>query len=372
MLFLAESHNTGDPTPYLQAEGARIYELQQAGIVETVLLKADRSGAIVLLRAADAATARDALSSLPLVANGITSFGEFTAVISADEARGESRTGTASASQLPALLGNYFAARTAQDVDGTMAYISPDMITYTDATLGMALDSYAAVKAGFEQYMPTWAPPARSYPTKILAGSESALVYLTDTPEMFGGELRILAAVDFADGKIVRWIDYWDASAYDVGLYGQMRAPADRFPRDMKDAKVATTAPAELTRAATALHKAFAAPDASAAAAAMHTDVVFTDMALRTQVIGRIETVRYLERVLGRVPYGQGSVLRHVVGGADGGGFEWTAGPGVGHLAGITALELGDDGLITAITSVYDSRQIDPASKRALLEASFA
>jgi ketosteroid isomerase-like protein len=369
MLFLAESHNTGDPTPYLEAEGARIYELQQAGIVETVLLKADRSGAIVLLRAADAAAARDALSSLPLVANGITSFGEFTEV---DEARGGPRTGTVSASQLPALLGKYFAARTAQDVDGTMAYISPDMITYTDATLGMALDSYAAVKAGFEQYMPTWVPPARSYPTKILAGSESALVYMVDTPEMFGGELRILAAVDFADGKIVRWIDYWDASAYDSGLYGQMRAPADRFPRDMKDAKVATTAPAGLTRAATALHKAFAAADAPAAVAAMHTDVVFTDMALRTQVIGRIETVRYLERVLGQVPYGQGSSLRHVVGGAGGGGFEWTAGPDAGQLVGITALELDADGLITAITSVYDSRQIDPARKRALLEASFA
>jgi hypothetical protein len=64
--------------------------------------------------------------------------------------------------------------------------------------------------------------------------------------------------------------------------------------------------------------------------------------------------------------------LRHIVGGADGGGFEWTAEPGVGQLVGITALELDDDGLITAITSVYDSRQIDPASKRALLEASFA
>lgn len=372
MFFLAESHNTGDSTPYLQAEGARMRELQQAGVVETVFLKADRSGAIVLLRAADAAAARDALSSLPLVANGITSFSEFTEVISAAEIRAEPQAGPASASPLHALFGKFFAAKSALDVDGTMAYISPDMITYTDATLGMALDSYAAVKAGFEQYMPTWLPPARSYATKILAGSESALVYMTDTPEMFGGELRILAAVDFADGKIVRWIDYWDASAYDSGLYGQMRAPADRFPRDMQDAKVATTAPAELTRAATALHKAFAAPDASAAAAGMHTDVVFTDMALRTQVIGRIETARYLERVLGRVPYGQGSALRHVVGGAGGGGFEWTSGPDAGQLVGITALELGEDGLITAITSVYDSRQIDPASKRALLEASFA
>jgi ketosteroid isomerase-like protein len=284
----------------------------------------------------------------------------------------EPPTDTASASQLHAFFGEFFAAKAAHDVDGTMAYISPDMITYTDATLGMALDSYAAVKAGFAQFMPAWAPPARSYATKILAGDQSALVHMVDTPEMFGGELRILSAVDFADGKIVRWIDYWDASAYDDGLYRQMLAPADRFPRDMQESKVATTAPAELTRAATALHKAFTAPDASAAAAGMHPDVVLTDMALRTQVIGRIETVRYLERVLGRVPYGQGSTLRHVVGGADGGGFEWTAGPDADQLVGITALELGEDGLISSITSVYDSRQIDPASKRALLAASFA
>jgi hypothetical protein len=90
MFFLAESHNTGDPTPYLQAEGARVNELQQAGIVETVFLKADRSGAIVLLRATDVAAARDALGSLPLVANGITSFGEFTEVIPAGEGHGTS------------------------------------------------------------------------------------------------------------------------------------------------------------------------------------------------------------------------------------------------------------------------------------------
>ena len=88
MFFLAESHNTGDSTPYLQAEGARMRELQQAGIVETVFLKADRSGAIILLRAADAAAARDALSSLPLVVNGITSFGEFIEVIPVAAARG--------------------------------------------------------------------------------------------------------------------------------------------------------------------------------------------------------------------------------------------------------------------------------------------
>ena len=61
------------------------------------------------------------------------------------------------------------------------------------STLGMVLDSYAAVKAGFEQFMPTWKPSARSYPTKVLAGSDSALVHMVDTPELFGGEMPILS-----------------------------------------------------------------------------------------------------------------------------------------------------------------------------------
>jgi hypothetical protein len=111
-----------------------------------------------------------------------------------------------------------------------MAYFAPDVVCYMDATLGWDFDSYAALKAVFEQYMPTWAPPARSYAAKILAGEESALVHMVDTPELFGGELRILAAIDFADGKIVRWVDYWDSTAYDTGLYHQFRTPADPVP----------------------------------------------------------------------------------------------------------------------------------------------
>ena len=55
-------------------------ELQQAGLVELMLLKADWSGAMLLLRAADLAAAREAVGSLPLVANGITSV-ELTEVI---------------------------------------------------------------------------------------------------------------------------------------------------------------------------------------------------------------------------------------------------------------------------------------------------
>lgn len=282
------------------------------------------------------------------------------------------QTDAVEASRLHALFEAFFATKTAGDVDGTMAHFAPDMAGYADATLGWDFDSYAALKAVFEQYMPTWAPPARSYASKILAGEQSALVHMVDTPELFGGELRILAAVDFTDGKIARWVDYWDSTAYDTELYDRFRAPAESFPRDLKDTQITTRADSELVETATTLQRAFATADASSAAATMHTDVVLADMALRTQVIGRIETTRYLERVLRRAPYGRDSTLRHIVGGRGGGGFEWTAAPHTNGLVGITALELDSDGLITAITSVYDSRQLDAATTDSLRGAAIA
>lgn len=80
MMVLAVSHNTGDPGPHLQAEAARVAELQRAGLVELMLLKADRSGAVLLLRTGDLPAAREAVGSLPLVTSGITSF-ELTEVL---------------------------------------------------------------------------------------------------------------------------------------------------------------------------------------------------------------------------------------------------------------------------------------------------
>jgi hypothetical protein len=121
--------------------------------------------------------------------------------------------------------------------------------------------------------------------------------------------------------------------------------------------------------AATALHRTFTETDAGAAAPLLHADVTLHDMALRCEVTGRIETGRYLERVLGQVPYGRGSRLRHVLGGSRGGGFEWSSAAG---LAGITAVELDDDGLVTDLRTVYDSRQLAPGLKSALVAASVA
>jgi ketosteroid isomerase-like protein len=243
------------------------------------------------------------------------------------------------------------------------------MATYVDATLGWDLPGWEPLKAIFTQYMPNWGPPARSYATKILAGESSALVHMVDTPELFGGELRILGAIDFADGKIVRWVDYWDSSSYDDGLYARFRTPDDSFPAEFREADGPSRADRELTATATALHRAFSDGDTPAAAALLHTDVVLVDRALRAHVIGGIETAAYLGRIMELAPYGRGSRLRHIVGGAGGGAFEWTS---AGGLVGITAIERDADGLVTSITSTYDSRVLGPDAKAALVAAAFA
>jgi hypothetical protein len=274
-------------------------------------------------------------------------------------------------SPLAATLETFLETKTAHDLEGTMAYFSPNLVPYIDVTLGWAFDGYEVLRGVCAEAMPTWAPPVRSYTTGVLSNKASALVHMVDTPELFGGELRILAAVDFADGRFVRWVDYWDASSFDGDLYTQFRTPEDVFPADLKDAQVSAQAAPELVAAATALRQTFQAADASAAAGLMHTDVVLEDMALRTQVIGRIKTTRSLERILGTIPYGRSSQLRHVVGGRRGGGFEWAA-PNAGMLAGITALELDAGGLITKITSVYDSRQLAADRRSALVTAFIA
>jgi hypothetical protein len=276
------------------------------------------------------------------------------------------QTGKRPDAPLAATLERFFEIKTSCDVDGTMSYFAPDLATYTDATLGWNLDSFQALRDVFTQYMPGWGPPARSYATGILSNEVSALVHMVDSPELFGGELRILAAVDWRDGKIIRWVDYWDAAAFPDELYSQFRTPDAEFPRDLKDAEIPTQAAPKIVAAATAIQNAFSTCDASAVADLLHTDVVLVDMSLRAQLIGRIETARYLDRVLAHVPYGRSSALRHVVGGATGGGFEWTAGSEHGNLVGISALELDADGLITKVTSVYDSRQISPAHRATL------
>jgi ketosteroid isomerase-like protein len=173
----------------------------------------------------------------------------------------------------------------------------------------------------WEQYMPQWPAGAKSYPTQILGDMTSAVVLVTDTPELFGGEIRTISIADLEDGKIVRLVDYWDGRGFGAELAGSLRVPADSYPHDLGVSTVASR-PGPIATAARELTAAFAAGDADRAGELFSYDAVFEDMALRTQLRGQAAIVRYLRRALPGLPYARASV-RHVAGAGQGGGYEW-------------------------------------------------
>ena len=84
-----------------------------------------------------------------------------------------------------------------------MNHFSKSRLTYIDATLGWPFYTHGALRDVYVQYMPKWPTTGLSYPTRILGDERSALVAFTDTPELFGAEIRSLAVIDIKDGKIV-------------------------------------------------------------------------------------------------------------------------------------------------------------------------
>ena len=60
--------------PHLQAEAARVWELQQAGVLREIYFRQDRSDAVLILECADAAEAQRVLGTLPLVRAGLIAF----------------------------------------------------------------------------------------------------------------------------------------------------------------------------------------------------------------------------------------------------------------------------------------------------------
>jgi hypothetical protein len=180
-----------------------------------------------------------------------------------------------------AFFQSFFTAKSRHDVDATMDHFSNTTLTYIDATLGWSFYTHEELKDVFAQYMPSWPPSGLSYPTRILGDEHSALVAFTDTPELFGSEIRILAAIDIKDGKVVRWIDYWDGRHFGAELAAKMRTPADKFPTDFKERSAPDNASAKIREVAGKLHAAVASNDAKGAAALFSNDAVYEDMTLR-------------------------------------------------------------------------------------------
>jgi ketosteroid isomerase-like protein len=268
--------------------------------------------------------------------------------------------------QAAAFFKSYFTAKSEHKPVPTTDHFSEAHLTYIDAALGWPFYNKKGMTEIFEQFMPKWPPTGLSYPTRVSGDMHSAVVAFTDTPELFGGEIRILAAIDFKDGKIVRWIDYWDGRSFGAEAAAKMRTPPDKFPANFDYDVASEGASAKIKDVSQKLAAAFAAGDAAAADALFSNDAVYLDRALRARILGKEAIGKYLGRVLATVPYGKGSKLMHVVGSDQGGGFEWTNDASA-VKRGIVAIDLNSAGQIERLDTTWDNGVMSDADLKALV-----
>ena len=265
-----------------------------------------------------------------------------------------------------AFFKSYFTAKSEHKPVPTSDHFSGAHLTYIDATLGWPFYSKKGMTDIFELYMPKWPPTGLSYPTRISGDTHSALIAFTDTPELFGGEIRILAAVDFKEGKVVRWIDYWDGRSFGAEAAAKMRTPPDKFPTNFDYDVASEGASAKIRDVSQKLASTFASGAAAAAAALFTNDAVYLDRALRVRILGKQGIEKYLARVLATIPYGKDSKLIHVVGSDQGGGFEWTNDES-SVKRGIVAIDLNSSGQIVRLDTTWDNSIMSDADLKALV-----
>jgi hypothetical protein len=268
--------------------------------------------------------------------------------------------------EVAAFFKSYFTAKSEHKPVATSDHFSGAHLTYIDATLGWPFYSKKDMTDIFEMYMPKWPPTGLSYPTRISGNNHSALVAFPDTPELFGGEIHILAAVDFKDGKVVRWIDYWDGRSFGTETAAKMRTPPSKYPTNFDYDVASEGASAEIKDVTQKLASAFASGDAAVAAALFTNDAVYLDRALRVRILGKQAIGKYLARVLATTPYGKGSKLMHVVGNAQGGGFEWTNDESP-VKRGVVAIDLNSAGQVERLETTWDNSIMSDAELQALV-----
>lgn len=265
------------------------------------------------------------------------------------------------------LLEGFFAAKSARNPSAAMSFFSRRSTTYIDSTVGWSFPSWQALHDLFAQYMPGWPAQGASYMTRVVGGDTGAIVFFANAPGTFGAnELRVAGIVDIRRGSIHRWIDYWDGRHFGTDATNALRLPADQWPSDFGEPAVGEQAHPAMTRASHALVSALRTHDADALDGLLAVDVRFEDLPSHVLVTGRRSTVAYLTGPNASLPYAAHNLsVRHVVGSAVGGGYEWLA-PGHQVDHGLVALELDDSGAITRLTSVWDGSRVTAGALSAL------
>ncbi|KPI10564.1 hypothetical protein OK074_3095 [Actinobacteria bacterium OK074] len=261
------------------------------------------------------------------------------------------------------LVRAYLARKSAADPAGTTDFFSHHPVTYIDAVLGWAWYDWDSLLTAMGQFMPTWPKDGKSYPTRILGDSTSAIVFFTDTAGLFGpSEIRAVGVVNFNDRKIARQIDYWDGRHFGISNTAQLKLPADQFPADFRESTVGETAARTMKHVSYELARVLRDGDGANAAELFAPGAVFEDIPAHVQIIGPRSIGSYLTDAAALLPYAGGSTaVRHVVGSAVGGGYEWTASDGP-VLRGVIALELDRWRRITRLTAMWDGSQVDDST----------
>jgi hypothetical protein len=269
---------------------------------------------------------------------------------------------------LAAHIRGYFQAKSDKNLDWQTSYFSPRLFTYVDAILGWHWYSRQALHDALASWYPTWPKDSRSYPTRILGDTTSAILIFTDTPGMFGpGQVRNAGAVNFnRQGKIERWVDYWDARQFGVAAWQKEQDTPSQWPTNFRESTVGETASPVMRRVVASLTDALRRKDITAAMKLFSSDAVLEDVPAHLQITSQSSIQRYFTKAASVLPYiGPGTRVRHVLGNNVGGGYEWTAADSP-VPRGITALELDAWGKIERLTAVWNGALADDTLLTAL------
>ncbi|MFI9383521.1 nuclear transport factor 2 family protein [Kutzneria sp. NPDC052558] len=267
---------------------------------------------------------------------------------------------TSATPEVVALVTSLFRDKSSRDPDRFLSNFAQHDLTVGDGTRGAKFATWQELAAAVAPVMPAWPPASRAYATKILGDARSAMVFYTDSPEMFGNEIRLIAPFDFRDGKIIRQVDYWDGRHFGSETTAAIRMPQDQFATEFGEAATGEQSPAALRAVVSALSEAFAAGDAAAAAALFSPDATFEDLTLHAAIVGRQSIKGFLDRSFPLLPYGLGTSVRHTVGSVHGGGYEWVR-PDGPVRNGVIAIEL-QQSRITRFTTIWDGSLVDDAT----------
>ena len=273
--------------------------------------------------------------------------------------------------EVAALVRRYLASKSAHDLDGWMSFFSRRQITYVDAVADLAWYSWDALRDALSQFVPNWPSDGKSYPTRILGDATGAIVFFTNTEGLFGpSEIRAAGVIDFRNHKITRQVDYWDGRHFGIANKVAL-APFSTGPvTDFGESTVGETAAPAMKNVVYKLAQALRNGDGASAAELFAPGAVFEDMPAHLQIVGPRSIGTYLTQAAALLPYaGGGTAVRHVVGSAVGGGYEWTASNNAAPR-GIVALELDRWRKITRLTALWDGSLMDDSTLISLARTS--